>query len=372
MNNFNLEDLLQPISKDNLCGISLRQDSIFTDIRIAREEDDPDLPMGQWSRQLKTADWSKINNICCKALIEQSKDLQLAVWLTDAWMRTEGLAGIRKGLSLLFNLSHLFWDHIHPLIEENDSDARVAPFEWLNESLSLSMTIHIHLFTVYDRQPSKISLAVWENLTSEEIIAKDPVVQSSKKDSSEEIDKERIFRAELLMLTRNPVNSGVLREQLEISSECIKILKDLKQLLDSKLKTDAPNLNKLMITLGNFERVLQVMSIDPSQVGKSKLQLESSSLPMSSNIISNENEFNSPGELQPGFWRTREEAYATLEAVANYLQIREPHSPTPYLIKKAVRWGRLALPDLMQEIKRDEGDLNRMSNLFSPELKDDF
>ena len=65
-----------------------------------------------------------------------------------------------------------------------------------------------------------------------------------------------------------------------------------------------------------------------------------------------------------GPWRSRDEAYATLEAVAAYLQKREPHSPTPYLVKKAVRWGKLPLPELMQEIMREEGDLNRMSNLF--------
>ena len=57
---------------------------------------------------------------------------------------------------------------------------------------------------------------------------------------------------------------------------------------------------------------------------------------------------------------SREAAYATLEQVAGYLQRIEPHSPTPYLIRRAVHWGRLPLPELMQEVMREEGDLNRL------------
>jgi type VI secretion system protein ImpA len=364
MNNYDLQALLQPIAKDDLCGKSLRHDTIFTDIRIAREEDDPGLPMGQWERPLKVADWDYISSICCDALINKSKDLQLAMWLTEAWMRKDGLSGFCRGLSLIYNLTHIFWDQIHPIIEDNDADARVAPFEWLNESLSLSLSIHVYLFNVHDRQPSKISLSVWETLTSEEIIAQDPVAKSSKQENIDS-EKERIYRAELLMLTRNPVNSKQLLDQLDTTKECIRIMKDLKHFLDSYLKMDSPNLNKLMITLSNFERVLQVMTVDPNQVTKNNSNSHASSSDLRLNPTFTENGFETPGELQPGFWRTREEAYSTLEAVANYLQVREPHSPTPYLIKKAVRWGRLSLPDLMQEIMREEGDLNRMSNLFS-------
>ncbi len=63
-------------------------------------------------------------------------------------------------------------------------------------------------------------------------------------------------------------------------------------------------------------------------------------------------------------WRSREEAYRTLEALADYLGKVEPHSPTPYLIRRAVTWGRMELPELMAEIVREEGDLNRLISLL--------
>jgi type VI secretion system protein ImpA len=63
-------------------------------------------------------------------------------------------------------------------------------------------------------------------------------------------------------------------------------------------------------------------------------------------------------------WQSRHEAYATLEAIADYLAMVEPHSPTPYMLRRAVKWGRMPLPELMAEIIREEGDLNRFMNVL--------
>jgi type VI secretion system protein ImpA len=70
-----------------------------------------------------------------------------------------------------------------------------------------------------------------------------------------------------------------------------------------------------------------------------------------------------------GNWSSRAQAYRTLEAVADYLSKTEPHSPTPYLIRRAVNWGRMPLPELMAEIMREEGDLNRMISVLGLQTK---
>ena len=61
-----------------------------------------------------------------------------------------------------------------------------------------------------------------------------------------------------------------------------------------------------------------------------------------------------------GVWSSREQAYKTLEQLAEYLSTIEPHSPTPYLIRRAVKWGQLPLAELIQEVLNEEGDLNGM------------
>jgi type VI secretion system protein ImpA len=46
----------------------------------------------------------------------------------------------------------------------------------------------------------------------------------------------------------------------------------------------------------------------------------------------------------------RAAAYARLAEVADYLQRIEPHSPVPYLLKRAVAWGNLNTAELYQEL----------------------
>jgi len=48
-----LESWLRPISEKNPAGANLRYEPLYAEIRYAREEDDPNLPMGQWERPLK-------------------------------------------------------------------------------------------------------------------------------------------------------------------------------------------------------------------------------------------------------------------------------------------------------------------------------
>ena len=66
----------------------------------------------------------------------------------------------------------------------------------------------------------------------------------------------------------------------------------------------------------------------------------------------------------PAKVNTRAEAYRLLELAAAFLEQTEPHSPTPYLIKRAITWGRLPLPELMQEVIQEEGDISRYFSLL--------
>ena len=80
-----LQKLLTPVRGDSAAGRSLRYEPVFTEIRQAREQDDPSLPMGEWERPLKKADWKLVARLCSELIAHRSKDLQLAAWLCEAW-----------------------------------------------------------------------------------------------------------------------------------------------------------------------------------------------------------------------------------------------------------------------------------------------
>jgi len=57
----------------------------------------------------------------------------------------------------------------------------------------------------------------------------------------------------------------------------------------------------------------------------------------------------------PGAIVTRADALEALRRVANYFRKAEPHSPIPYVLERAVRWGEMPLPQLLQELIPDDG-----------------
>lgn len=370
-----LRDLLAPVPGDDPCGVSLRGESLFTDIRLARDEDDPTLPMRQWERPLKKADWACIERICRDALVARSKDLQLAAWLTEAWTRQDsGLAGLARGLLLLRELVALYWEGLHPRRDPPQEgggwESRVAPLDWLGERMAHTVRVHVCLLPLVDRKPASITLDHWERLVSRELSAQ------SGEWSSQEDDSESL-------LTRNAVVCDVLENQPQVIAqhladvrEAQSHLDELSVLLKDRLGPDAPNLRKLAATLDAVQRVLmQLASEMPEPPGlqpdpdlppdpDDRDLIAAAPQDDTSPPTADSAQTTQPPPVQSGAWSHRDEAYRTLEALADYLAAIEPHSPTPYLIRRAVNWGRLPLPDLMAEIMREEGDLNRLVQLL--------
>jgi type VI secretion system protein ImpA len=112
-------DLLTPIAGSNPSGANLRYDPIYDQLKEARRQDDAG-PQGDWQRERKVADYRQVSDLAGKALAERSKDLQIAVWLTEAALYREKFPGLLQGLDLLRGLLEQFWDTLYPEIEDDD------------------------------------------------------------------------------------------------------------------------------------------------------------------------------------------------------------------------------------------------------------
>ncbi len=127
-------DLLQPIAGDNPSGANLRYDPVYDQIKEARRQDDMG-PQGDWQRERKVADYRQVVDLAGKAIAERSKDLQLAVWLTEAALHREKFAGLQQGLDLLRGMLEQFWDTLYPEIEDGDLEPRIVLLGWVGERL---------------------------------------------------------------------------------------------------------------------------------------------------------------------------------------------------------------------------------------------
>ncbi len=65
--------------------------------------------------------------------------------------------------------------------------------------------------------------------------------------------------------------------------------------------------------------------------------------------------------------RSRAQAYHMLAEAAEFLMKTEPHSPTPYLVKRAVAWGNLSLGELLGQVLRNPAELGEVTRLLGLE-----
>ena len=346
--------ILAPLAPDLPCGPSLRYDPVFTDIRLAREEDDPGLPMGQWERPLRRADWDRIAHLCSAMLATRSKDIQIAAWLVEAMLRQQGLAGLRDGLRLLDGLLQRYWPDLHPAIDaDGDLDARLAPFEWLNESLAASVRLHAVLLTVDAGKPVALTLAAWERMTVQELAPPAPPARGAPAVDEPEPARADIAAAALGM-------RPAVAQAAALVGDCLDALEAIAAFLHAQLGDAAPNLGKLESVLVRAARMLAQLHTAGADDALDADALEEEGAPATAAPLAPA----PPGPL----WRNRAEAYATLATLADYLSDVEPHSPTPFLIRRAVKWGSMSLPEVIAEIIREEGDVSRLFNVLGIKL----
>src|ERR1035437_637536 len=118
-----LEDLLAPISEDHPAGEDITVAPEWQAINEARRKDKV---LGR-----QNADWPLIKQLLGEALAHKSKDLRLAVWLTEANLKLHGFAGLRDSLQLLRGLIVNYWDSgLYPEIEGDDLQFRAMPLDY--------------------------------------------------------------------------------------------------------------------------------------------------------------------------------------------------------------------------------------------------
>src|ERR1700678_3607211 len=134
------DDLLIPIEGPNPSGVNLRYNPVYDKVKEARREEDQP-PPGMTERDRKRADNPLVIKLTTEALTTKTKDLKLAAWLTEAWLKQKGFAGLRDGLAVCHGLVEKFWDTVYPEIEDGDVQARGAPLGFIGTKLEIPLKL---------------------------------------------------------------------------------------------------------------------------------------------------------------------------------------------------------------------------------------
>ncbi|MGA8030697.1 MAG: type VI secretion system protein TssA [Bryobacteraceae bacterium] len=254
-----IDELLDPISADRPAGEDLRWTQEWDRIREARRADEA-LNSGKWEkRERKTAEWPLVQQLASAMLQTRSKDLQLAMWLTEANTKLQGFPGLRDGLHLVRELMVRFWDAgLFPPVEDGPQD-RSGPFDWMNEKL-VDAVVEIPITRHSDGNDDYNLL----NLRDARLVGSEKSWKTADGDILDE-NKKKAFDAALaagrisLDLFRAAARETKRADFEELSSEfhdAYQEFKELESLIEQKFGDTAPSLKDFRGAMNDIKQEL--------------------------------------------------------------------------------------------------------------------
>ncbi len=320
-----LSRLLTPVSEDAPSGQDLRYDARYAAVKEARRED-PDLPSGELDAPRKLADWPQTVALASTLLETETKDLQLAAWLTEALLRKDGVGGLITGLQFFEGLLQHFWESVFPLIEDDDIELRSGPIEWVGARLDLAVRqapIALSGISTLDYSTSRgIPTEVEAEANSEKKAQRDEAIAAGKR-TPEEVDaaidaSSKVFYRALL----GDIDAAVVA------------VDSLEKVSDDRFGRDAPAFTTMRKALADMRQscatiLARKLELDPDPVdevadgAEESLDAAAGDGTISSEVTS------------------ARDAATRIAAAARFLRKEDPTSPAPYLLVRGYRWGEL-------------------------------
>ena len=339
------DELLVPIPGANPAGAELRYDPVYDKIKEARREDD-DAPQGEWQTERKVADWSLVIRLAKDALSKKSKDLQLAVWLTEAMLRREGIAGLRAGLDLLDGMVEQYWDGLYPPIDDGDVEMRAAPLEWAGSRLDLSVRQ-----AAANRNGHSFLQYVASRLIPTENEAAEDSDKKTTRDAAIADGKLTPEEFDLGFAATPKTWYKALAADISASLETLQQLDERSQ---ERFGSDSPSFTKLRGALEEIQRATATLL-------KKKLEVEPDPPEFNPAGIAPEADIGAPpvpnfalptpaAGATPAATAARplaadaaspDDAAARIVSAARFLRQSNPYNPASYLLLRGFRWGEL-------------------------------
>lgn len=348
---FDLEALLAPLPGESPAGLDLREDfspqSAYFRLRDARAEardaertaDAADIDQAGGGQDAAVPmPWRTVRELAGKVLAGQSKDLEVAAWLTEALVRFDGLRGLAAGARLIGGLADAFWDsNLYPMPDEDGIATRVAPIAGLNGiGGDGTLTQPLRKVALWQRPDgSKVGFWQYEQSAKLEGIS-DPARLEARQLALQEMEKEARAAAASLALVR------------EEAAAALQAWEAMTAVLDARAGVDSPPTSRIRDLLQQMQELAQkyaptapaetavVAAAPATATGGAALLASVPALAPAGNGAA-----------------TREDMLRELARIAEFFRMTEPHSPLAYTLDEAVRRGRMSWPQLLEEIVPD-------------------
>lgn len=361
---FDIDELSQPIAPDLPCGQDLRGDispnSIYNRIKDARNEARRAERQAETSEsEVEPPDWRRVEELGLDLLREHAKDLQIVAWLLEALVRRHGFAGLRDGLNLSQRLIGAFWADLYPTEEEDGALDKIAPLIGLNgEGVDGTLLVPLRLtpLTCHDNGDTAFSLYHYEQAMS--------LAALTDIDDREQRKAEGVCTFDQLAASGAASGEQFYRDLFDdiqaAQQELHKLTDRIAERCGEGMMPSSTIHDLLENCLHATKQIAGPLVALLQQSAEGNEQTDAMDTRLTEGASANGG--ISTSDVTTGAIRTREEAFRSLLLIAEYFRQTEPHSPVSYTLEKVVRWGRMGLPELMEELVPDD---NSRGHVFS-------
>jgi len=326
----NIEELLQPISPEEPCGVDVSYEPAMQELET--------LLVGKPETQFSPAEeprWEEVRDRCVE-LLRRSKNLRVSVVLCLALLRVGGLPGFGDAFVLLQRMLVQYWESLFPRLDPDDNNdptervnilaALVTPFGSFEDPMQflrrlreapLTDSTRVGRFSLADIVPAKTpgaeAVAPVANATQ---------VQAAFRDTPPE-KLERLANA---------------------VSDSIKAAKAIDEFLTRTIGANrAPDWTPLLSTLLEIAKTLPA---DMSHL-----------LPANGTSDGDAAQSGAPARAASGAGNgaieSRQDVVRTLERVCEYYSRAEPASPVPLLLRRAQRLVEMNFLEIIADLSPD-------------------
>jgi type VI secretion system protein ImpA len=311
----NVDDYLQDIEPDNVCGDDLQYDPAFIELEQAIKGK-PEQQMGDTVTEAEPPNWRDIKKQS-EALLARTVDLRVLMCYLRALIALDGFSGLQDGLTLIRTLVEKRWDNLHPQLDPDDDN---DPTERIN--ILLSLCDHDTILKPLQQTPLVESKALGRfNFREISIAAGKSTATSNEKEVSQATIDGAIQDGEL----------GHLQQTFQAITASLDNINQLEALVTDYVGvSDAPSFADLRVFLKESKAfltaALETRGVDDEAVSEAEADTADGETVA---VVST--------KLISGVINNNQDVIKTLNLVCDYYKKHEPSSPVPMFIERALR-----------------------------------
>jgi type VI secretion system protein ImpA len=320
MSVLDVERLLEAVSGDDPCGPALDSDAAFLAMERA-SQGKAEQQFGETVIQAEPPDWREVRKQST-ALLSRTKDVRVAVFLSQAALQTDGFAGFADGLDVVYGLLERYWDGVHPRLDPEDND----PTWRVNALLSLSGDVVVQGI----RRSPLVALPGLGRFSLRDIeVAQGKVAAPS----GEEPPKTTAIDGAFSAAPRPEIEAAAAAVDRALATAGA-----LDDLLGEKVgASQAPDLGMLARSLRDVQAVFA------ARLGRAGGEPGAAA----------EGAPGGAGPARPGEIASREDVIRLLDKACEYFERYEPSSPVPLLLRRAKRLVAKSFLEIVRDLVPD-------------------